>query len=275
MMWKKVVLAASIVLVIILTIISVKPSGVQVTEFSEKADIRATESTEIPFLKSFPMNGFAVSGSWEGPGFAQVWLEGENHNYLVMDTRTLPKVIELSGLGSGFEAACIDSCKFPEFTPDNLVLLVSGPGVISIDAYHFAVPSTATGLSFCADCKKVDQPETPNHSLLALVFLLLIAVVGSHVLGHICRTPQTKSTALIIFLCSFVALGVVFGVSVAAPTTAIAVTTEKAASVFAAFGMLLLTVIGAIEVLSGKNENPPMPNVWNDLEDAEEEWQKK
>ncbi len=276
MMWKKVVLAATVLIAVIFTIISVNPSGVQVIEFSEKASIRTTETMTVPFLKDISLTGFSVSGSWEGSGYAEVWLVGEGRKYLVMDTLDLPKTIELSSFGTSFENVCIDSCKMPVLKPETLVLVVSGPGVLSIDSLHFVAPATATGLSLCPNCKRVTQSENPDHSLLAVVFLLVLAVFGSHLVGHICTGDRTKRILMGAFLVGFISLGILFGVSVAAPTTAIAVTTKKAASVFAAFGMLLLVAAIAVEVLvKNKEEVISKPDVWKDLEAAEEEWEKK
>ncbi len=266
MSWKKAVLLLTAVLAIILGIISVRPSQVPVAEFRESADLRLASSAEIPFHRSIFLSGFALSGSWEGPGYAQVWLLGEDKKYLVMDTRDLPEVLELSAFGTSFDSACIETCSIPPLQPKSLFAIVSGPGVLSIDSYHFTVPLSPSGLALCPNCKKVQQSQTPNHILLLAVLLLVIAVVGSHSLSHCCRNVLSKRFLVVLFLAGFVALGGLFGVSVAAPSAAVVITAQKTISVFAALALLVLFLIGAVEMLVSHKKS--------DLAEDEEECEK-
>jgi len=277
MMWKKAVLVLTIVIAVILGVMTVRPDKVTVSEFTEKAHVRLSGSNEIPFHHPFLMRGLSLSGSWEGPGFAQVWLIAENdQKFLVMDTRTLPEVLELSAFGTQFEGICLQTCSMAPALPKRLIVLISGPGFLTIDEYHFVVPLGPSGLASCPNCKKISAFETPNHFTLLMILLLVISVIGSHVLSHVTQNPKTKKVLIVIFLAAFIALSSVFGVSVAAPTTAVAVATKKAASVLAALGLMILFAILGIEMLApSKKPETTKPDVWKDLEEAEEEWEKK
>jgi len=256
MMWKKVVLVATVVIAAILVVITVRPTNIPVSEFREEAHVRLAGSSEIPFFHSFELTGLALSGTWEGPGFAQVLLVGGDKKLIVLDTRSLPEVLEFSGFGSRFDAACLQTCSIPPLQPEHLYVFISGPGFLTIDTYHFAVPLGPSGLATCPNCKKISAPSTPNHTTLLMILLLVISIIGAHSLSHVCKNPQTKRILIVIFLAAFIALGGVFGVSVAAPTAAIAVATKKAASVLAAFGVIVLFVIFGIEMLASKHEQP-------------------
>lgn len=273
MMWKKLVIVATIVIAIVLGIISVKPASTQITEFTEKANYRITQTKELPFLKPFSLNGFGISGAWEGPGYSQVWLIGDDDKrYLVFDTRVLPSTLELSAFGESFEGVCIETCRLSDVLPKQLLVLISGPGVLSIDTLHFSVPLNPSGLAV----NKIQQTDMPDHSMLVLVLLLTVAVIGSHTCGHFCRNPVTKKVLVFVFLGAFLVLGGVFGVAVAAPTTAIAVTAKKAASICAAVTFMILFVLLAVEMMQvNKDPAQPSPSVWNELEEAEETWERK
>ena len=276
MMWKKAVLVLTVAIAVILGVMNVYPSSVQVSEFSEKAHVRLSGSDQIPFYHPFLMKGLSLSGSWEGPGFAQVWLLAENNQkFLVMDTRTLPEVLEFSAFGTQFEGQCLETCNMAPVLPEKLVAFISGPGFLSIDEYHFVVPLGPSGLVACPTCKKVVQVDTPNHSSLLMILLLVISVVGAHALGHMTQNPRTKRVLIIIFIGAFVALTGVFGVSVAAPTAAVAVATKKAASVLAALALIVLFAIFGAEMFASKKPDSPRPDVWKELEEVEEEWEKK
>ncbi len=270
MIWKKVVLVLTFVLAIILVIITVNPASVPVTELRESVNLRLSSSAEIPFSKPFALNGLALSGAWEGSGFAEVWLVGEGRKYLVLDTGNLPKVLEFADFGTRFEAACVDSCDFPPLKPEGLFVLVSGPGLLSIDEFHLAVPISPSGLALCPNCKRIKASGTPNHLMLLIVLLSVIAVVGSHSLGHFCKNLLVKRILILLFLGGFVILGSMFGVSMAAPSAAIAVSTQKVASVFAAFGVVTLFFIGAVEMLAYHKQNPN-PDVQKKFEEDDDE----
>lgn len=273
MMWKKAVIGATIVIAVILSIIAVNPSQVQRTEFVEDAHYRLSETKEISFVRSFALSGFGISGSWEGPGYAQVWLVTEGpERWLVFDTRTLMETVELSAFGASFDGACIESCDMPNVLPTQLFVYISGPGMISIDSFHYAVPLNPSGLAI----KTIQQADTPDHSMLVLILLLVVAVIGSHTMGHFCRNPITKKVLVFVFLGAFLVLGGVFGVSVVAPTAAIAMTAKKAASISAAVSFLILFALIGIEMLQfNKEQSKQPPTVWKDLEEAEESWEKK
>ena len=275
MMWKKAVLVLTIVIAVILGIMNVNPASVQESRFNEKAHIRLSGSTEIPFYHSFLMKGLSLSGSWEGPGFAQVWLIAEDKKFLVLDTRTLPEILEFSAFGAQFEGACLQTCSMTPVMPEMLIALISGPGFLSIDEYHFVVPLGPSGLASCPNCKKVQSVNTPNHSTLLMVLLLVISVIGAHSLSHVTQNPKTKRVLIIIFIAGFITLSSVFGVSVAAPTAAVAVATQKAASVLAAFGVVGLFAILGMEFRASRKPEAAKPDVWKDLEEAEERWEKK
>ncbi len=274
-MWKKAVLVLTIVIAVILGIMTVRPSGVQVSEFREKAHVRLSGSDQIPFYHPFLMKGLSLSGSWEGPGFAQVLLLAENEQkFLVMDTRTLPEVLEFSAFGTQFEGQCLETCSMTPVLPERLVVLISGPGFLSIDEYHFVVPLGPSGLAPCPNCRVV-QVDSSNHFTLLMILLLVISVVGAHALGHIAQNPRAKKILIMIFIGGFVALTSVFGVSVAAPTAAVAVVTKQAASILAALAVIVMFAIFGAEMLASKKSDGQRSDVWKELEEVEEEWEKK
>jgi hypothetical protein len=272
-MWKKAVIIATIVIAIVLGIISVKPAGTQSNELIEKTNYRIAMTKELPFLKPFPLNGFGISGAWEGPGYAEVWLVADDEKrYLVFDTHVLPTTLELSAFGERFEGVCIDTCRLPDIMPRRLFVLISGPGILSIDALHFAAPLNPSGLAI----QKIKQSDAPDHSMLVLVMLLAVAVIGAHTCGHFCSNPVAKKVLIFVFLGAFLVLGGVFGVAIAAPTTAIAVTAKKAASVCAAAAFIILFILLAVEMMQvNKDPVQASPSVWSELENAEETWERK
>lgn len=276
MMWKRLILFATVVIGLVLTVMSVVPEKVDVGFFDREVNFKFAASSKMP-VPSMVINGLALSGYWEGPGFAQVFLVVDGRKYLVMDTRELPEVIEFAGYGARFESMCKDSCRFSPGRPEEMFTIVSGPGMLSIDGYHYSVPLEPTGLAFCPNCKTVKQPATPDHALLVPVILLVLAVLGGHVMGHCCRRPELKKTAVIVFFSAFVVLSGVFGVAVAAPTTALAVTAKQAASVLAAFGVVVLIGIVAFEVLVREREKKkvvPDAEIWREVKEAEDRWEK-
>jgi len=246
MSWKKAVILVAIAITVIMGIMTVRPAQI-ITEFRESTDIRLAESSEIPFIKDFSIKGLAISGSWEGSGYAEVWMIANDKKYLVMDTRKLPKVLEFS-TGTRFEAACIDTCVLPPMRPERLYAMISGPGFLIIDQYHFAVQLSPSGMAACKNCRQVKQPRTLDHSMLLLTVLLLVAVVGSHSLGHRCRKKYTKHLLIIIFIGMFITLAAVFGVSLTSPTSALIVTAKRAASISAAIGFLTLFSLISVEM---------------------------
>lgn len=269
MTWKKVILVLSVVIALILTLIAVRPS--EVAELREHTDVRLSHSAKIPFQHSFALKGLALSGSWEGSGSAEVWLVGGEKRYLVLDTRSVPSVLEFSSFGTRFDSACTETCSIPPLQADYLLVILSGPGFLTIDSYHMSIPLEPTG--FLSYPRTVFDLPMPNHALFLISLLLFIAVVGSHTLGHYCQNPMTKRIVMMIFLGAFIALGSVFGVTLATPTTAFAVVTKQVVSVFAAFVLIALFVLAAYEIIMHKPSSPKQ-DVWKDLEEAEEKWGK-
>ncbi|VVB81703.1 Uncharacterised protein [uncultured archaeon] len=269
MTWKKAVLVLSVVIALILTLIAVHPADV--SELREHTDVRLSQSAKIPFHHAFSLTGFALSGSWEGSGSAKVWLVGGEKRYLVLDTKAVTSTLEFSSFGTRFESACDETCSIPPLQAEYLLIVLSGPGFLTIDSYHMAIPLEPTG--FLSYPKTVFDLPTPNHALFLLALLLLISVIGSHALGHYCRNLVTKRIVLMVFLGAFIALGSVFGVTLLTPTSAFSIVTKQVVSVFAAFVLVVLVVLTAFEILVHRQPGPKQ-DVWKDLEDAEEKWEK-
>ena len=272
MIWKKAVLVLTFIFALILGIVSVYPSGV--AELQEPANLRLSASAKVPFKHSFPLKGLAVSGTWEGSGRALVWVVGEGKRYLVLDTDSIPDVLEFSFFGSRFENACVDSCSMPALKAETLMVYVSGPGFLTIDSYNMAVPLDATGLALCPNCQRINQTPAPDHFLLSLVLLLVIAVAGSHVLGHYVESVKKKRVLLLIFLSGFLLLGGVFGLALAAPNSNVVLFAKQTASIISAVFMIVLFGIIGVEILAHK-QDLSKTDVWKDLEEAEEKWETK
>ena len=269
MTWKKAVLVLSVVIVLILTLIAVRPA--EVAELREHTDIRLSHSAKVPFQHSFALKGLALSGSWEGSGSAEVWLIGGEKRYLVLDTKSVPAVLEFSSFGTRFDSACTETCSIPPLQADYLLVILSGPGFLTVDSYHMSIPLEPTG--FLSYPKTVFDLPMPNHALFLISLLIFISVIGAHTLGHYCQNPVTKRIVIMVFLGAFIALGSVFGVTLITPTAAFAVVTKQAVSVFAAFVLIALLVLTAYEIIVHKQPGSKQ-DVWKDLEDAEEKWEK-
>lgn len=269
---KKIALVLTVVIAVIFCLVSVQPANV--AEFRESANLRIGASAKIPFNHSFALKGLALSGTWEGSGRAQVWLVGGDKKYLVLDTNHIPEVIEFASFGTPFEAACIQSCSIPPLNAEYLLVMLSSPGFLTINSYHMAVPLEPTGLSACPDCQKIYQASTPSHFPLLLVLLLVISVFGSHVFGHYCESPNRKKVSLMVFFSSFLVLGGLFGLSVVAPTGSAVMLVKNTASIVSALCIIALFVLAAAEYIGFKQQSPPKPDVWKDLEEAEEKWEK-
>ncbi len=272
MTWKKIVLVLTVVIAVIFGLVSVHPANV--TELHESANVHLSASAKIPFKHSFALKGLALSGSWEGSGRAQVWVVGEDKRYLVLDTSHIPEVIEFASFGTPFESACLQSCSIPPLNAEYLLVMLSSPGFLTIDSYHIAVPLEPTGLSACPDCKKIYQASTPSHFPLLLVLLLVISVFGSHVFGHYCESSNRKRISLIVFFGSFLVLGGLFGLSIVDPTGSVVMMVKNTASVAAALCVVALFVLAAAEYVGFRQHSPPKADVWKELEEAEEKWEK-
>ncbi len=269
MMWKKIVLVATLLLAVTAAVVASRSSPA--ATFREPASIKVLESAEIPFTRPFLVKSLALSGSWEGPGFAQVWVVGQGRSHIVLDTRAFQNAIELSAYGTHFDGACVDTCAMTAMRPERLLFMVSGPGVLVIDAFHFSVPLEASGLAI----RRVEEVKSPDHSVVLIVVLLVAALLGAHYLSHTCRNPTMKRVLIFIFLGAFLATAGVFGATLASPTSAFTFVAKKAASVFAAGGVIALFVIGGAEMMSPRAPEEAKQNIWKELEEAEEEWEKR
>ncbi|MBW2969661.1 hypothetical protein KY319_00905 [Candidatus Woesearchaeota archaeon] len=272
MSWKKVVLALTVIIALIFVIISVRPTNF--IELHEKADVRVSSTAKIPYSPPYAVKGFSITGSWEGSGSALVYIVGEGQRYLVLDTLVMPAVLEFSGFGTPFESVCMESCSVPPFKPEYVIVYLSGPGFLTINSYNVAVPLDASGLVSCENCKKISQTPSPNHFPILLVLVLVVAILGSHVLGHYCQGAVRKRITLMIFLGSFLVLGSAFGLALAAPTANVIVVAKQSASIFSALCILALFGVISFEIFSHK-ESFSKPDVWKELEEAEERWEAK
>jgi len=247
MSWKTALVIIAIVISVIIGVISVTPY--QVSQFSDGVQLKIISSSVIPLNYDFLITGMAMSGSWEGPGYARIFLESEDEQYLVFDTRKIEGVLEFS-MGTRFDFVCVDSCLTNPLKPKQLLVYLSAPGVLTIDRYHFTIPNHPTAFAICEGCSTVKTPTAPEHFMFVLALLLLVGIIGSHTLQHCCKPPIVRRMLAIVFLISFVLLGGVFGTSLVNPSSALVLNIQMVASVFAAFGVLTLLVIAGVELLS-------------------------
>jgi len=273
---KNILLAITVTLAVIMGLMSVSPQTVQSTYFKEVVDLRYASSSGMPTPEML-INGMALSGRWEGPGHAEVYLVTEEQRYLVVDTRKLPPLVQFDAYGIPFEAMCLESCAMPLIKPEKMIAVVYGPGVLSIDEYHYTAPTNPTGLAFCPNCERIEQPRVPNHSLLLPAILLALAVIGAHIMGHCCTRPKVKKALVITFFAGFILIIGIFGVAVAAPTGALSTTAKHAASVASALGVIAILAAAAFEVTRGRKSTLPVSDsqVWSELEEAEKKWLRK
>jgi len=257
MIWKKIVLAASCIMAVILSLIAFTHNN----EVREYVDVHLTHSQDLPFDHPYPINGMSLSGSWKGNGYAQAWLLADDKQYLILDTG--------KATTSSFREACAESCRTQPVNPKRIHIEIFGDGELFIDEYQLNTASDALGLALCPTCKKVTQEQAPDHSLFLLVLLLLLAIIGAHVMSHCCSKPLVKLAITAIYIVSFLLLTTVFGVSVAAPTTQIAQVAKETASIFSALGVIILFALTAVELglLDGWTNTHPI--------DPEDEWEKK
>jgi len=242
MNWKKAIISLTLILAVIIGVMTTRPET-STPEFSEDANIHLSSSAKILFDSEFALNRLALSGSWEGSGYAQVWLDGDKKDYLVIDTRVF---------GTSFNSACMETCRIPALNPSSLFVHINGPGSLAINNYNFAVPFDPSGMVPCPNCKTIRQSNTPDHFVLLLVLALVITVIGAHSLNHWCRSRTSKRLLIILFLGGFITLGVVFGLAFTS-SAALAAVAKKAVSIFAAMGVITVFIIGAAE-LSHKHE---------------------
>ena len=262
---RKPILIAATLMVVIMGLLSFKPAD-QFTDVTERTNLRITQTMELPFNQPFTVSGLAVSGNWMGPGFAQIWLVGQGEKKLVLDTDNLEQ--------PHFEMACDESCKVNPIVPEKILLVVT-EGQLSLYDVHYAVPFEPAGMALCPNCRKVSQKGTPDHGVFMIVILLFISVVASQALTNSCTTQGRRRTVTGILVVSFLVLTTVFGVSVAAPTSELATTAKQGASIVAALGVLALFSIGIIEIRKRDPPFDPQSKIWNALEEAEDEWERK
>ena len=269
MRWRLIFLCLALVFSICLIVVSVQPSFIPVTGLKEPVHIRLSESSYVPFYRDFDISGLSISGFWEGPGRAQVWLLRDKKQILVFDTRVLLSSLDFSGFGTRFDNICVDSCRFSPFKPKELFILVSGPGFLTIDEYNYAVPFSATGMA----SRNVQQVGPPDHRLILLIFLILIFVFGAHSVSKVCKRPKIKIAVAGLFILSFIVLSSIFGLSLFSPTSAFTLGARRVASIISAMGVITLFVIAGIEMyFSQKNIKSDKSGVWKELEEAEDEW---
>lgn len=262
---RKPILIAATLMVLAMGFLAFKP-GEQFTDITERTNMRFTQTTELPFSQPFTVSGLAVSGSWMGNGFAQAWLIGQGEKHLILDTDTLDQ--------PQFTLACEDSCKINPLVPEKLLIVVTG-GQLAINDVNYAVPFEPAGMALCPNCRKVSQKATPDHGVFMIVILLFISVIASQALTNTCSTSGRRKMVTGILVVSFLVLTTVFGVSVAAPTSELATTAKQGASVIAALGVLALFSVGIMEIRKRDPPFDPQSKIWNALEEAEDEWEKR
>lgn len=256
---KKAVVIVSVALVLALSVLSVRSA----MEFSEPVRLQFMSSSRVP-VRYDAVNGLSLSGWWEGPGFAQVWLEGEGKQYLVVDTRRLTGTVEFAGFGARFEQECVQSCDVPVFRPGELAVFVSAPGVLSLDEVRVRVPEKPQGMM-------VAPVDGPNHSFVLLGVLLLVGIVGAHWVSRHAERSWVKRVLAGVFTVLFLSLLGVLGASFASPTSGVVAVAKGSASVMAALGLIALLVLGVLEIHAKKKYlvSIPSPDVWDELEEAE------
>lgn len=251
MRWKTGILTSTVLMAALLILFSVNDNFGEVIE---RPEITITGSSQLK-LSERVVDGFALDGSWQGSGHAEIWLEGESGHKLAFDTRAL----ESTGFfgRDTFALACMETCTLPATKTKNLDVKIEGEGVLRLDGYHYSTPQNAIGLALCPNCKRVSQNQEPDHSLLVIVLLLAISILGSHVLHHCCHDRKVKLSLIAVFTISFVVLLAMFGITITAPTSAVALTFRRSASVLAAFGVLAIFTIIAIEFTIRKRDIKP------------------
>lgn len=240
----QIVFAATIVMAIFLTIASLSN---QFGEIVEEPNLQLTGSSILPLTPRMT-DGFAVTGHWEGEGYANIWFESDTVEALAFDTRKI--------IFGKFDSACIDSCSIPESTSSKLKVEIEGDGLLTLEKLHFATPQNPIGMALCPNCKKVAQTNEPDHSLLVIILLLTISFIGSHTLKHYCKSKTAKYSLLGVFVLTFIIFAALFSITVSAPTSAIAITAKRTASIFSAIGIIALFATITIEVVK-KSQEPP------------------
>lgn len=222
-------------------------------------------SSEKFILETQDLKSLKISGSFVGSGSAQVWLVTDTDQYLAIDTRLL---------STKFENICAETCDLSSVNSNYLSVYIED-GVLSLNEYKIKASSNPSGLASCPGCKKVKNNNLPDHYILLLTLLLAIGIFGSHSLHHCCKNSLSKKVLIGLFIGGFIMIMAVFGISLTAPAGA-AFIAKRAASVFAAIALMTIFVIAGFELNQiGKKSGPINPNVWAELEEAEEEWQGK
>lgn len=257
MKFTKIIFASTIIMAIFLIAASLSN---QFGEVVEEPNLELSGSAVLP-LTPRKTDGFAVTGRWEGEGYAKIWFETNLAEALAFDTRELEKASFFKQ--NSFQEACMDSCNMPESTSSQLKVKIIGDGKLTLEKLHYATPQSPLGMALCPNCKKVAQVDEPNHSLLVIVLLLALSFFGSHTLRQYCKSKKTKYAMLGLFVLSFIIFAGLFSVTVAAPTSAVAITARRTASIFSALGVLALFAIIATEI-TRKSKEPPEwePDVW-------------
>ncbi|PIN74804.1 hypothetical protein COV18_06325 [Candidatus Woesearchaeota archaeon CG10_big_fil_rev_8_21_14_0_10_37_12] len=286
MNWTKGVILTTIILTLILTASAIKSETITIQEINQPTNTFVNSPRIIPV--NTQLTKLAVSGYWNGLGNVQIWMHTQEKNYLAFDTNNLPSV----GYGIPFYNHCIETCELPISNVNMLTIHPSGPATLHINTYHVTKPTNPTGLAVCPGCKN-QQTNSPDHTLFLAALLLAITIIGAHVLHHKSPNIGTKKAFAILFISSFVVLGILFSFNMAAPTGAATTLVKQSASILSALSLIVLFVVAAIEikqhnalnsiqeklVTSQKSTLPVQQtthvNIWNDLEEVEKKWRKR
>ena len=229
------------------------------------------ESSIIPLNEKASLSKFAVSGRWNGPGTARVFLLDGKETRLVADTSKLAPNLNSVYLSD----VCVETCEVSGVVPEAIAVQIIGKGNLAIDGYTFTTESNVAGLASCPECKKVNAVQTPDHGIFLISILLLIGIIGSHRFTHHAVNSMKKKVMTGFFITGFMSLTALFIFSIFNPHGVVAVVTRYAASVFAAGGVLTLFVIGGFEIVREKEGHEAEAAVWKELEHEEEEWENR
>ena len=243
---KTLIVVAAVIMAVLLSINGARLSS---TTIYKPINRIVAESSIVALQEHSTLSRFAISGQWEGPGSARVFLLDGKQSRLVADTSKLGNMnaVHLSEV-------CVETCDFSGVIPKAIAVQIKGKGSLAIEGYTFNTESNVAGLASCSDCKKIEAVQTPDHAIFLISVLLLITIIGSHRLNHHSTRPMKKRAMAGVFIAGFVSLTALFGFSIFHPDGSIAVLTRYAASIFAAGGVLTLFIMGAFESVKEKEE---------------------
>jgi len=192
-----------------------------------------------------PVDSVEISGAWDGKGSAQVFLMGSNDARLILDTKNLNS--------HNFENHCENSCALDDFDASDVVVKSYGAGlyVKNIDIITKDIPMAWAS---CPGCKKVALAGVPNHNILAITVMILLLIVSSHIMRHVCKNNVCKRGSLGVFVSGAGVLLALFSVSFVSPEGAFGAFVQYTTSVLAAVGVIALFALGAVELVSRGGE---------------------